>query len=320
MLIKGGLYLEQGRQLKTVALDKTGTLTHGKPVLTDVVALGELSKEEALRIVASLDTLSDHPVAGAIVAGFSGAPAKVDNFESLNGRGVKGDLDGVTYYVGNHRLIEELKVCSPAVEEVLDRLEDEAKTAVVLSSSTMALAVLAVADTVRDSSRAAVADLKTLGVEPIMLTGDNDKTAKAVAALVGISDARGNLLPDDKLAAINELLKRGPTGMVGDGVNDAPALARSSIGFAMGAAGTDTALETADVALMEDDLRKLPEFIRLSRRTSGVLWQNITLALGIKAVFMALTLAGYSSLWMAVFADMGASLLVVINGLRLLRP
>ena len=319
MLIKGGLYLEQGRQLKTVALDKTGTITHGKPALTDVVALGELSKEEALRIAASLDTLSDHPVAGAIVAGFSGTPAKVDNFESLNGRGVKGDLDGVTYYVGNHRLIEELKVCSPAVEEVLDRLEAEAKTAVVLSSATMALAVLAVADTVRDSSRTAVADLKTLGVEPIMLTGDNDKTAKAVAAQVGISDARGNLLPDDKLAAINELLKRGPTGMVGDGVNDAPALARASIGFAMGAAGTDTAIETADVALMQDDLRKLPEFIRLSRRTGRVLWQNITLALGIKAVFMVLTLAGYSSLWMAVFADMGASLLVVANGLRLLR-
>ncbi len=319
MLIKGGLYLEQGRQLKTVALDKTGTLTHGKPVLTDVVTLGDLSKEEALRIAASLDTLSDHPVAGAIVAGFKGAPAKVENFDSLHGRGVKGDLDGVTYYVGNHRLIEELNACSPAVEEVLDRLEAEAKTAVVLASATQALAVLAVADTVRDSSRAAVADLKSLDIETIMLTGDNDKTAKAVAALVGITDARGNLLPDDKLAAINELLKRGPTGMVGDGVNDAPALARSSIGFAMGAAGTDTAIETADVALMQDDLRKLPEFIRLSRRTGRVLWQNITLALGIKAVFMVLTLAGYSSLWMAVFADMGASLLVVVNGLRLLR-
>lgn len=319
MLVKGGLYLEQGRQLKIVALDKTGTLTHGKPVLTDVVPLGELSKEEVLRIAASLDTLSDHPVAGAIVAGFSGVPAGVENFESLNGRGVKGDLDGTTYYVGNHRLIEELKVCSPEVEEVLDRLEAEAKTAVVLASATQALAVLAVADTVRDTSRAAVADLKTLGVETIMLTGDNDKTAKAIAAQVGISDARGNLLPDDKLAVINELLKRGPTGMVGDGVNDAPALARASIGFAMGAAGTDTAIETADVALMQDDLRKLPEFIRLSRRTGRVLWQNITLALGIKAVFMVLTLAGYSSLWMAVFADMGASLLVVVNGLRLLR-
>ena len=319
ILVKGGVYLEQGRQLKTVALDKTGTITHGKPVLTDVVPLSRLSKEDALRIAASLDTLSEHPVATAIVSAYAGSVSPVDNFEALPGRGVKGTINGVTYFVGNHRLIEDLKVCSPSVEETLDRLEIEAKTAVVLATESESLAVLAVADTIRDTSKTAIAELKALGVEMIMLTGDNDKTAKAVALQVGITDARGEMLPDDKLAAIEEMLKRGPVGMVGDGVNDAPALARSSIGFAMGAAGTDTAIETADVALMQDDLRKLPEFIRLSKKTSQILWQNIIFALGIKMVFFVLALTGEGTLWMAVFADAGASLIVVANGLRLLR-
>ena len=318
ILVKGGVYLEQGRLLKTVALDKTGTITHGKPVLTDVVTLSRLSKEEALHIAASLDTLSEHPVATAIVSAYADSVVPVDNFEALPGRGVKGTINGVTYFVGNHRLIEDLNVCSPTVEETLDRLEIEAKTAVVLATESESLAVLAVADTVRDTSKTAIAELKALGVETIMLTGDNDKTAKAVALQVGITDARGEMLPDDKLAAIEEMLKRGPVGMVGDGVNDAPALARSSIGFAMGAAGTDTAIETADVALMQDDLRKLPEFIRLSRKTSQILWQNIVFALAIKAVFFVLTLTGHGTLWMAVFADAGASLIVVANGLRLL--
>lgn len=319
ILIKGGTYLEQGRELKTVALDKTGTITHGKPVLTDVVALASMSKEESLRIAASLDTLSDHPVATAIVGGYKGSVAAVEEFEALHGRGVKGTLEGVTYFVGNHRLMEELKVCSSQLEEALDRLEIEAKTAIVLSTDKETLAIFAVADTIRDTGKVAIAELKSLGIEAIMLTGDNDKTAKAVAAQVGIADARGNMMPDDKLAAIETFLERGLVGMVGDGVNDAPALARSSIGFAMGAAGTDTAIETADVALMQDDLRKLPEFIRLSKKTSQVLWQNIVFALGIKAVFFALTLTGQGTLWMAVFADAGASLIVVANGLRLLQ-
>ncbi len=319
ILIKGGTYLEQGRSLKTVALDKTGTITHGKPVLTDTVALAEMPTEDALRIAASLDTLSEHPVATAIVRGYSGSVANVSDFEALPGRGVQGTVDGVKYFLGNHRLIEDLKVCSPKVEDVLDRLEIEAKTAVVLATESQSLAVFAVADTIRDTSKAAIAELKALGVETIMLTGDNDKTAKAVALQVGIADARGNLMPDDKLAAIGIMLERGLVGMVGDGVNDAPALARSSIGFAMGAAGTDTAIETADVALMQDDLRKLPEFIRLSKKTSQILWQNIIFALGIKAIFFVLTLTGEGTLWMAVFADAGASLIVVANGLRLLR-
>lgn len=321
ILVKGGLYLEQGRLLKSVAIDKTGTITHGKPVLTDVVTLGAAARDEVLRIAASLDTLSEHPVAAAIVAAYGNRPhAPVTGFEALPGRGIKGGLDGQTYTIGNHRLIEELGRCTPEMERALDRLEAEAKTAVVLCDANGPIAVLAVADTVRNHSREAVASLKALGVTPVMLTGDNVKTAQAIGKQVGIADVRGELLPEDKLTVINVLLERGLVGMVGDGVNDAPALARSSIGFAMGAAGTDTAIETADVALMQDDLRKLPEFILLSRKTSAILWQNIVFAIGVKVVFFALTFTGQTSLWLAVFADMGASLLVVFNGLRLLRP
>ncbi len=319
ILVKGGLYLEQGRLLRSVALDKTGTLTHGRPALTDTVPQGSLSQADALRIAASLDALSEHPVATAIVNGYGDQPhATVQRFEALAGRGVKGDIDGQTYYVGNQRLATELGVATEPVRALLERFEAQAKTAVVLATDKQALAVLAVADTVRDSSKLAVAELKRLGVEPVMLTGDNSKTAAAVAAQVGITDARGDLLPQDKLEAIEKLAAQGPVGMVGDGVNDAPALAKSNIGFAMGAAGTDTAIETADVALMQDDLRKLPEFITLSRRVGGVLKANIAFAIGTKAVFMVLAFTGHASLWLAILADMGASLAVVFNGLRLL--
>lgn len=320
ILVKGGLYLEQGRLLRAIALDKTGTLTHGRPVLTDTAPLGSLSQDEVLRIAASLDALSEHPVATAIVSAYGDRPhAPVQRFEALAGRGVKGDIDGQTYYIGNHRLANELGVASEEVRKLLEQLEAQAKTAVVLATDKQVLAVLAVADTIRDSSKQAVAALQRLGVEPVMLTGDNHKTAQAVAAQVGINDARGDLLPHDKLAAIEKLAARAPVGMVGDGVNDAPALAKSNIGFAMGAAGTDIAIETADVALMKDDLRKLPEFIALSRRVGGVLKANIAFAIGTKAVFMVLAFTGHASLWLAILADMGASLAVVFNGLRLLR-
>jgi len=244
----------------------------------------------------------------------------VTSFESLTGRGAKAVIDGQLYYVSNHRQVEELGICGLHVEEVLRRLEEDGKTAVVLSSENAPLCVIGVADTVREHSAEAIRQLHALGVSSVMLTGDNQTTASAIAAQVGIDDARGNLLPEDKLAVIDELIRRyGKVGMVGDGINDAPALAKASIGFAMGSAGTDTAIETADVALMDDDLRKLPHFIRLSRDTSRVLRQNITLAIGIKVVFFALALAGKATLWMAVFADMGASLIVVFNGMRLLK-
>ena len=324
ILIKGGLYLEQGRLLKSIALDKTGTLTLGKPALTDVITLSELSVEQALRLSASLDALSKHPVALAIVSGFrekaNGASLlSVSDFASITGRGVQGKIAGKAYFLGNHRLAEDLKRCSPQVEAELNRLEEQGKSIVVLMDDTRALAVLAVADQVRENAKAAVKAMRDLGVEPMMLTGDNQRTAAAVALLVGITDARGDQLPENKLAVIEQLLKKGPVGMVGDGVNDAPALARCSVGFAMGAAGTDTAIETADVALMQDDLQKIPEFIALSKRTAVILWQNIIFALAIKVVFFVLTFLGNTSLWLAVFADLGASLIVVFNGMRLLR-
>ncbi|WP_437979179.1 heavy metal translocating P-type ATPase [Sorangium sp. So ce295] len=326
ILVKGGAYLEAGHKLRVVALDKTGTLTHGRPEVTDVVPLDGMPAEEVLAIAASVDAPSEHPVARAIVKKWTHGSASPNelrparDFVSITGRGARAEVDGRSYYIGNHRLAEERGACNAEVESALERLEDEGKTAVVLMTEERALGVIAVADTPRETSVEAVRRLHELGVKTVMITGDNARTGAAIAKAVGIDDVRGNLLPEDKVKAIDELVSRhGATGMVGDGINDAPALAKASIGFAMGAAGTDTAIETADVALMEDDLRRLPEFIELSRRTATILGMNIAIALGIKAVFFALALLGEATLWMAVFADMGASLLVVFNGLRLLR-
>ena len=323
ILIKGGVYLEQGGKLRSLALDKTGTITQGKPVVTDALAL-QGDADTLLQLAASLADRSDHPVSSAVSRHWKGQARSVQlstvtDFEAITGRGTKGRIDGKWYYLGNHRLVEELGISGAAIESVLSRLEGEGKTAVVLCDETAPLMVIGVADTIRESSREAIAQLHALGIRTVMLTGDNAVTAAAIARQVGIDDARGNLLPEDKLAAIdNELAQFGTVGMVGDGINDAPALAKANIGFAMGAAGTDTAIETADVALMDDDLRKIPQFVRLSRQAGAILRQNIVLALAIKAVFLVLALAGSATLWMAVFADMGASLLVVFNGLRLL--
>jgi Cd2+/Zn2+-exporting ATPase len=325
ILVKGGAFLEGGRLLKAVALDKTGTLTLGKPALTDAIPLGDMPIAQALQIAASLDDHSTHPVAQALVAGWreqqpGAAVLPVDDFGVLQGRGVTGSIAGQVWHLGNHRLVEEIGGCSAALEARLAVLENAGKTAIVLCDAAGPVAVFGVADTLRPESAQAVASLKSLHVEPVMLTGDNPATARAIAGQLGIADARGNLLPQDKQAAVAELLGRyGSVGMVGDGVNDAPALARATIGFAMGAVGTATALETADVAIMDDDPRKIADFISLSRRTAMILKQNIALALGIKAVFFVLALSGVATLWMAVFADTGASLLVVFNGMRLLR-
>ncbi|AKU11565.1 ATPase P [Azoarcus sp. CIB] len=324
ILVKGGVYLEEGCKLATLALDKTGTITYGKPAQTDFVALSDDANRIHI-LSGSLAARSDHPVSLAIARAATDLGwvlREVADFAAIPGRGVRGSIDDHPYHLGNHRLIEELGLCSPDIERRLDTLERQGKTAVLLANQTGVLAIFAVADTVRETSRQAIADLHSLGVRTLMLTGDNLHTAEAIAGAVGIDEARGNLLPEDKLATIESLLangKGGKVGMVGDGINDAPALARADIGFAMGAAGTDTAIETADVALMDDDLRKIPAFLRLSRATAAVLTQNIALALGIKAVFLMLTFTGQATMWMAVFADMGASLLVVGNGLRLLR-
>ncbi|MBN7118135.1 heavy metal translocating P-type ATPase [Ectopseudomonas oleovorans] len=323
ILIKGGVYLENGRNLALLALDKTGTLTHGKPVQTDSLHLLEVDEPLHATWTASLAARSDHPVSRALArhAVEQGQTLReVEDFAALPGQGIRGRIDGRLLYLGNHRLVEDLGLCSAQLEERLEALERQGKSVVVLCDEQRALMLFAVADTVRQTSREAVAELHELGVRTCMLTGDNAHTAAAIAEQVGVDEARGDLLPADKLAWVEARQAQGKVvGMVGDGINDAPALAKAEIGFAMGAAGTDTAIETADVALMDDDLRKIPAFVRLSRQTHAILLQNIVLALGIKAVFLVMTLTGEATMWMAVFADMGVSLMVVFNGLRLLR-
>lgn len=320
ILIKGGTYIEEARKLRAIALDKTGTVTEGKPTLVESAILDGSDGKDWLSIAGSLSSRSDHPVSKAIAAGLTESTATVEGFKAIAGRGVVGQVNGARYQLGNHRMVEELGLCSPALEARLKVHEDAGRTVTLLIAPTGVLALFAVADTIKESSRDAIADLKSLGVAPVMLTGDNPATARTIADLAGIDDARGNLLPEDKLAAIDAMRKKyGPTAMVGDGINDAPALAKADIGIAMGDIGTDTAMEAADIVIMNDDLHSISAAIRLSRMTHSVLWQNITLALGIKAVFLAMALLGNATMWMAVFADMGASLLVVGNGLRLLR-
>jgi Cd2+/Zn2+-exporting ATPase len=322
ILIKGGVYLEEGSKLRWLALDKTGTITHGKPAQTDFVPWGNSLASDGRSIAASLAARSDHPVSKAVaLAAQTDAIAllDVDEFSALPGRGVQGKINGEVYHLGNHRMLEELGQSTPELEQRIAALETAGKTVVMLVGAKAVHALFAVADTIKESSRSAIAELHALGINTMMLTGDNSHTAQAIAAQAGIDRAQGNLLPDDKLREVELLAIKGKVGMVGDGINDAPALARADIGFAMGAAGTDTAIETADVALMDDNLRKIPTFVRLSRATAQVLMQNIMLALGIKAVFLVLTFTGQATMWMAVFADMGASLLLVFNGLWLLR-
>jgi len=324
ILIKGGNYLEAARALKAIALDKTGTITEGKPKLVHWQAWGGAQPADVQRAAAGLAGRSDHPVSRAIHAGIPedlrNDAYDISDFKALPGLGTEGRIAGELLALGNHRLIEDRGQCSDELEAVLREQERQGRTVTLLASARSVVGVFAVADTVKPAAPAAIAELAAMGVAPVMLTGDNEATARAVAAQAGITELRANLLPEDKQGAIRELQRRfGPTGMTGDGINDAPALAQADIGFAMGKAGTDIAMEAADVVVMNDDLHRLAETVRLSRRTHAVLWQNISLALGIKAVFLLLAVAGEATMWMAVFADMGASLLVIANGLRLLR-
>ncbi|ENV32463.1 heavy metal translocating P-type ATPase [Acinetobacter gerneri] len=319
ILIKGGVYLEEGRLLKYLAFDKTGTITHGKPKLTDLIVL-ENTQAEVEPLLLSLASRSDHPVSQAIVQASTGQEVlDVNEFTALAGRGTRGEIAGVTYWLGNHRLIHELNYCSPELEAQITELEKQGKTVVLFAKDQHVLAIAAAADTVKESSRQAIQELHQLGVKTLMLSGDNVHTVNVIAQQVGIDDAKGSFLPEDKLNLVASYAETSSIGMVGDGINDAPALARANIGFAMGTMGTDVAIETADVALMDDDLRKIPSFIRLSQKTHQILLQNIGLALITKLVFLIITLMNLGTMWMAVFADVGVSLLVVANGLRLLR-
>ena len=324
VLVKGGVYLENARRLKAVALDKTGTLTEGKPVLvaSEILSKTELSAY-VLPAAAALSAQSDHPVSRAVAQGLASqdvTASEVTQFIDRPGSGVEGVVSGQRLRLVSVRALEGTDLVTAALTERLAVHQAAGRSVSLLVSDTEVLALFAVADTLKDHAPEAVRELHALGVKTVMLSGDHAAAAQAVAAAAGVAEAHGQLMPADKLTRIAELQARsGPTAMVGDGINDAPALAAADIGVAMGAAGTDTAMEAADVVVMNDDLRRLPALIRLSRRTHAVLWQNIALALGIKAVFLVLALAGSATMWMAVFADMGASLIVVANGLRLLR-
>jgi Cd2+/Zn2+-exporting ATPase len=283
-----------------------------------------MDAQEILRLTAAVEARSEHPLATAVLRAAQAQgiswPSATD-FRAVAGRGAQARLDGVTYHVGSHRYIEDLGVCNETLEAVLGDLEDRGQTPVILSDGSRALGVLGVADQIREGARESLAALRHLGVRPLMiLTGDTARTAEAVGRQAGADEIRSQLLPEEKVAAIRELARRyGSAGMVGDGINDAPALAAATVGIAMGAAGTDAAVETADVALIRDDLRQLPVAVRLGRRTLRIIRFNIVLSLAAKAVFVALTVLGSATLWMAVAADMGTSLAVTLNGMRLLR-
>ncbi len=323
ILIKGGIYLEQGASLKGIAFDKTGTLTEGRPTVTDVIPMNGLPVPEIVCLAAGVEAGSEHPIASAIIrehrSHHDHEDAVVASFEAVAGRGARAVVNGRTVLVGNHRLAHEAGVCNEAVEEKLNRLEMEGKTAVVVMTENHVEGLIGVADVVRPAAALAVGRLHDLGLRTALLTGDNGVTAAAIGRAVGIGEVYSDLLPEDKISALSTIQGRnGAMGMVGDGINDVPVLAHARIGFVMGKGGTDIALETADVALMDDNLMKLSEFVSLSRRTMRVLKQNIAFAIAVKLVFFLLALAGQATLWMAVFADMGASLIVVFSGLRLL--
>jgi Cd2+/Zn2+-exporting ATPase len=333
VLIKGGTHLEAIGRVRAVAFDKTGTLTRGQPAVTDVrlvdsgaqsVRSTQLSTDGLLSLAASIEAHSQHPVAQAIVeeARLRGLElCQSTDFVEMAGFGARAQVDGRTYYVGKHLLFCEHVPHEEEVCQLVAEVEGEGKTAVLVSNERDVLGLIAVADRVRDGSAEVVRSLKSLGIEEIaLLSGDNERTAQAIGKMVGIDDVQANLLPQDKVQAVEKLLDgNGSVVMIGDGVNDAPALARATVGIAMGAAGSDVALETADIVLMSDALQRIPYVMRLGGRTLQNIQQNIALSLLIKGVFLLLAVAGVATLWMAVFADMGTSLIVTFNGMRLLR-
>jgi Zn2+/Cd2+-exporting ATPase len=330
VLIKGGAFLEAIGKLRALALDKTGTITEGKPRVTKVIAVNSNPVEEFVRVAAAIDTHSQHPLAQAVVD--YAQKQHIDfgrskNYKAHSGRGATAMIENHEYFVGNHRLAHELAVCSEDLEVILAKIEEQAQSVVVVGHMPhsgckgQVLGVLAIGDTVRSNAKAAIYSLRNAGVgRVVMLSGDNQRTVDAIAKEAGIDEAEGELLPDQKIDRVKELMKRERfVGMVGDGVNDAPAMAAATVGIAMGAAGTDTAIETADVALMKDDLGKIAQAVTLGRRTVHVIQANIVFALAVKALFLGLALFGYTSLWLAIAADTGATLVVIANALRLLR-
>ncbi|MFT9847725.1 heavy metal translocating P-type ATPase [Aneurinibacillus sp. REN35] len=330
VLIKGGVHLEEAGSLSVMAFDKTGTLTRGIPAVTDMIALqGEQHKEDELvAIAAAMETGSKHPLASAIVRKATEMRCSFERldvaaFSSVTGKGITAKINEVVYYMGSPRWFVELLPAAKMkdVQPIVDALQKQGKTVMILGTAEQALLLIAAADEVRASSKEALRKLHAMGIKKtIMLTGDNQATAEVIGTELGIHEVQAELLPQDKLAVIKQMKASGEkVAMIGDGVNDAPALAAATVGIAMGGAGTDTALETADIALMADDVEKLPFTIKLSRRALAIIKQNITFALGIKLAALILVVPGWLTLWIAIFADMGATLLVTVNALRLLR-
>jgi len=324
VLIKGGIHLEEAGRLKVVAFDKTGTLTKGTPEVTSVVSLSEMSKLEILQLSASIEKFSQHPLASAILKEAKKEEIKllpVIDFQSITGKGAKATIGDQVVYIGSPNLFRETLSLSNIIEHQVKALQSDGKTVMLLGNEHEVKGFIAVADQVRESSLNVIQKLHKLGIQKtIMLTGDNHATGGAIGKKLGLTDVRAELMPQDKLSVIKSLREEhGKVAMVGDGVNDAPALASATVGIAMGGAGTDAALETADIALMADDLEKLPYTIALSRKTLNVIFQNVAFAFGLKVLALLLIIPGWLTLWMAIFADMGATVIVVLNSLRLLR-
>ena len=326
VLVKGGVYLEEIGHLRAIAFDKTGTLTKGKPVVTDFIAASSETDINYLSIISSLESLSQHPLASAILneadkTNVDYKSIQIEDFQSITGKGLTGIHQNIRYYIGSPKLFSASVIEETAVKVQYRKFQEQGKTAMYFGTDEQILGVIAVADEVRDSSAAVISELHKLSIEhTIMLTGDNTKTAESIGKQLGVTEIKGDLMPQEKLDSIKALRTTyNKVAMVGDGINDAPALAASTVGIAMGGAGTDTALETADVALMGDDLQKLPFIVRLSRQTLKVIKQNITFSLGIKLLALLLVIPGWLTLWIAIVADMGATLLVTLNGLRLMK-
>ena len=325
VLVKGASFLELAAHLKAIALDKTGTLTEGRPEVKEVVALSGHTDDELLDIAAAIEARSQHPLAAAIVRHAESLglrPKPADDFQAISGKGATATLAGQRYWIGSHRAFEERGQETPELHDRLEQLAARGHSVVVIANDEHVCGLIALGDTVRANAKDALAALHRAGISRIvMLTGDNPSAAASVAVAVGVDDVRAELLPEDKVAAIEALVaEHGQVGMIGDGVNDAPAMARATLGIAMGAVGTDTALETADIALMSDDLSRVAWLIRHSQRTLKIVRQNIAASLAAKLVFVILTFLGQATLWMAIAADMGVTLIVILNALRLLRP
>lgn len=329
VLVKGGAHLEALGKLRALAVDKTGTITQGKPQVTGVLPWEGSNEEEILRLAAAIDSHSDHPLARAVVIaakdkGLSWQEA--DSYKSVTERGATAVLGGHPHFIGNHRMAHDLGVCSPELESRLSEIEALGESLAILGHTPhegcagKVLGVISIGDTLRPQVKDALGRLYQVGVEKVvMLSGDNQRTVTAIASQAGIDEAYGDLMPDDKIKHVRRLMaEHGYVGMIGDGVNDAPALALASVGIAMGAIGSDTAIETADMALMNDDLTLVAEAVALGKRTLGIIRFNVAFALGIKAIFLLLAFLRHTSLWMAILADTGATLLVILNALRLL--